>query len=95
MLRRIHLGFFALTAVACLLGYLVAPEELSTLVGAEEKKAPPPVSGEQLTVEPGSPAATAEVRRRDQSERLPVEAVLASAGGAAQGRAERALDHDG
>ena len=41
-----------------------------------------------------APAAAAEVRRQDRAQRRAVEAVLAAARRAAQGRAERAADHD-
>ena len=41
-----------------------------------------------------TPAARPEIRRRDQRERRAVESVVGAARGAAQGRPERAADHD-
>ena len=67
---------------------------------------PSATAGIQTTGVPGSPrrhddhqrettpAARPEVRRRDQGERRAVEALVAAARGAAQGRAQRAVDHD-
>ena len=65
-----------------------------------------PAAAQHITGTPGSPSATtaldgqaaaataAQVRRGDQGGRHGLEAVVAPDGGAAQGRTERAADHD-
>jgi arylsulfatase len=58
MEKRLKLTAATVLAIGVLLGYLAATEKVSTLVGAEVKKAAPLVKGEQLTGEPGSPAST-------------------------------------
>ena len=66
----------------------------------------PSAQAQQITGVPGSPSATttidgrylppppADVRRHDQPQRQGLQAVVAAAGGAAQGCAQRAAHHD-
>jgi len=63
MVKRTNLTAASVLFLSALLGYLTltATEKLSTLLGAEDTKAAPPVKGQQLTGEPGSPAATSTI----------------------------------
>lgn len=47
--------------LGALLGYLAATDKFPTPVGAEEKKAPPPITARNQTAEPGSPAGTSTI----------------------------------
>ena len=79
---------------------------LSGMFVAAVMAAAPSASAQQTTGTPGSPSATTTidgkyvpspartVRRRDQHERQRFQTVLATDRGAAQGRAQRAADHD-
>jgi len=56
--KRLKLTAATVLAIGVLLGYLAAIEKVSTLAGAQVKKAAPLVEGERLTGEPGSSAST-------------------------------------
>ena len=101
--KRWSISAVAALAIGALLGWLTATGRLSSLLSADLKETAAPAK----TRTPAAPARrpprpstgstcrpAAPIRRRDQPQRPAVEAVVAAARRAAQGRAERAADHD-